>query len=647
MKINKVLIANRGEIAVRIMQTLRRMNVKSVALYTEMEKDDLHVQRADEAFLLGSGLLQDTWLNISAIIEIAKQQQVDAIHPGYGFLSENAAFARACEKAGIIFIGPQSHVIKSMGNKTLSAHYARKAGIPLLPRMEGNVDELVSQGAKLGFPLLVKAESGGGGKGMIKVESEAELRQAVYNASQQAKRYFADDKVYLEKYVESPRHIEVQILADHHGNVIHLLERECTLQRSHQKVIEEAPSVSLHAENRAAIHAAAVNLACETQYRSAGTVEFILDNRDGKFYFLEMNTRIQVEHPVTEMVTGIDIVEEQINIAMNRELSLNQQDVIANGHAIEARLYAEDPAENFRPSAGFIQKIFFPQESGLRVDTGIEHSGYMHTGFDAMIAKVIVHESHREKAILKLDQNLEKILIHGIKTNIDLLINIAKSHQYGSNQIHTQSILANISDWKTREQDQTHMYYAAALLLWTKRYRAQKASAWRAAGWEKVVVNNRQWQVFYYPKGNNGIRIEVDGEKVDVENIRVIDEKIEFLCNNNMYSFVFSNSGCNAMFLADGIHYDTSLPGSVPAPKVNSKGEMEKMQDLKATLFGRVLQINVAERQKVNLGDPLLVLESMKMENTITAPADRTILKVNVKEGDQVSDGQILLSFET
>ncbi len=647
MKIKKVLIANRGEIALRIMRSLKKLQVHSIAVYTEAEKNDQHVKMADEAHSLGEGSLEKTWLNVHLIIEIARQSGADAIHPGYGFLSENAAFAHACEDAGIIFMGPESHVIQKMGSKTLAAKYAREAQIPLLPRLEGSPEFLIENASSLGFPVLVKAASGGGGKGMIRVDAPEMLKDAVYNASEQAKRYFADDTVYVEKYVENPRHIEVQVLADHHGNVIHLLERECTLQRNHQKVVEEAPSVTLNDKVRAGLHQSAVSLARTVGYRSAGTVEFIMDE-NLQFYFLEMNTRIQVEHPVTEMITGVDLIEEQIRIAEGNFLSIKQADISSNGHAIEMRLYAEDPATGFRPSAGFVKKIIFPKARGLRIDSALENAGFVHPSFDAMIAKVVFHGKTREEAISGMQQALSGIMVHGIKTNIDLLVNIADDESYKKNKISTHSIGQNLKKWSVRYFEEEPLLWTAALFIWLERFnKIPGNSSWRMIGNEKLKINNVEKNIFYHPKGDGGLNVTMDYKTGSISNISLKDHKVDFLWNNIPKTVVFNHSQRDAIFLIEGKQYHILLPDILPLPKQASNGGILKIPDLKATLFGKVLRINVSEKQKVKNGEPLLVLESMKMENTILAPVDSIISKINVKVGDQVSDGQTLIFFES
>jgi 3-methylcrotonyl-CoA carboxylase alpha subunit len=646
MRINSVLIANRGEIALRIIRTLKKMHIRSIALYTNIESSDQHVRMADDSFCLGNGTLEETWLNIPLILDAARATGADAIHPGYGFLSENADFARACENQGVIFIGPGSDVVERMGSKTVAANYASEAGIPLLPRMEGSQSDLIKNGSKLGFPLLVKAAAGGGGKGMIRVDHADLLEQSVSTAAAQSRRYFSDDTIYLEKYVTNPRHIEVQILADNHGNTFHLFERECTLQRNHQKVVEEAPSASLDNELRTRILENAVSLAKNVGYKNAGTVEFIMDD-DMKFYFLEMNTRIQVEHPVTEMITGIDLVEQQIRIARGEKLAFDQSDIRINGHAIESRLYAEDPSNGYLPSAGHIKKLIFPNSNSVRVDSAVKDQGMVHPSFDAMIAKIIVHEQTREKSVAKMKEALGNTLLHGIRSNLTLLRNIAADPLFLQNKISTHTIAEKLDYWTTESCDVDLYPLMAGLFMWLERFHTNHSNnGWRMAGEETIQVNGISHLVFYYPRGSDGIFMEVDKTTLIINGIGVNGNLISAIWNNKPYTFVFNHAGRDTMFLMDGGNYHLVLPEIVPQPKIQVDAEFRKVLDLKASLFGRVLRVNVSEKQKVKMGDPLMVLESMKMENTILAPVDTIVSRINVKEGDQVSDGQTLILFE-
>lgn len=645
MSIKKVLIANRGEIAIRIMKTLKELHIRSVALYTEPEKDDLHVKMADESFLLTGTTLDENWLNIDQIIGIARKVNADAIHPGYGFLSENPWFAQMCEAAGIIFIGPHSKVIEKMGSKTVSAQIAAKANIPLLPRIEGSPAEIVEKRNSINYPALVKAAAGGGGKGMIKVESAELLKHALSAAADQAKRYFADEKVYLEKYIENPRHIEVQVLADKHGNAVHLFERECTLQRNHQKVVEEAPAVSLSDELKQRMYDAAIRLVKETGYYNAGTIEFIID-QDQNFYFLEMNTRIQVEHPVTEMITGIDLIAAQIFIAQGEKLSFSQMDLKIQGHAIETRLYAEDPAHQFRPSAGQVHKISFPQQDGLRIDSAILTNGKVHASFDAMISKIIIFAEDRSHAIDKMQNVLDEVLVHGVTTNIQLLKNIMQHPGYVKNHIHTNFIAENLHKLSQTKADKNLFSYFAALFIWMKRYSKQTIeNPWRMAGTEYLTINGMKAKYFFHAAGENSILVKVSGISFLLENIRVFEDFIQFCSNNNKYSVVVSVTSNSIMFLYMGSYYLVENTRIEPLPKFLGKGEQPRVSELKSSLFGKVLKINVSENQEVKNGQILLVLESMKMENSVLAPANSKVARIYVKVGEQVADGQTLMKF--
>lgn len=466
MKINKLLIANRGEIALRIIRTARKMGYKIVAVYSEQDRDSAHVKESDEKVYLPGNTLLETYLNIGAIIKAAKDTKADAIHPGYGFLSENPLFAEACEKEGIVFVGPSSDSIRAMGHKIAAREIALKYNVPVTPGITGSPEELLKNHIDIGFPVLVKAAAGGGGKGMRIVHSEGDLAAALTSTSSEAKNYFGDETVYIEKFFENPRHIEVQIMGDKHGNFIHLFERECSVQRRHQKIIEEAPSPTITAEVRSKMCAAAVLLASSIGYYNAGTIEFLVD-KDLKFYFLEMNTRIQVEHPVTEMITGVDIVREQFLVAEGSRLSYKQSDLSINGHAIELRVYAEDPQNNFMPSPGTILQYGYPDLSlfkddntkseplaenntepyisqwhgGLRVDDARQHDGVqVYSNFDPMISKVIAHGKDRKETISKLLSFLPQYVVLGIKTNLSFLNVLLLHPDYMANTVHTRYI---------------------------------------------------------------------------------------------------------------------------------------------------------------------------------------------------------------
>ncbi|MBO5325414.1 MAG: acetyl-CoA carboxylase biotin carboxylase subunit [Lachnospiraceae bacterium] len=421
--IHKILIANRGEIAVRIIRACRELGIQSVAVYSEADKDALHAQLADEAVCIGPAPSKDSYLNMENIISATINTGAEAIHPGFGFLSENQKFAKLCEECNITFIGPSSEIIRKMGNKTEARNTMMEAGVTVIPGWNQNV-ESVEEGkeiaAKLGYPVIVKAALGGGGKGMRVAMSEEEFENAYLTARKEAGAAFGDDSVYMEHFIEHPRHVEVQILADSYGNVVHLGERDCSIQRNHQKFIEEAPCKAISEELRARMGEQAVKAAKAVGYENAGTIEFLLEN-ETDFYFMEMNTRIQVEHPVTEWITGVDLIKEQIKIASKEKLSFTQEDVRMEGHSIECRINAENPEKNFRPSPGKIENLYLPGGKGIRMDTAI-YSGYeIPPYYDSMIAKLIVHGTTREEALRKMRSALGEVIIEGIDTNVDYL----------------------------------------------------------------------------------------------------------------------------------------------------------------------------------------------------------------------------------
>ena len=419
--IEKILIANRGEIAVRIIRACREMGIETVAVYSEADREALHTQLADEAVCIGPAASADSYLNMERILSAAMVTGADAIHPGFGFLSENSKFAQLCETCGLIFIGPSSEVIWKLGNKSVAKQTMIEAKVPVIPgnsKSVYTVEEGLKHAEEAGYPVMIKAALGGGGKGMRTAHSPEEFENSFLTAQTEARKAFGDEAMYIEHFVENPKHIEFQILADHYGNVVHLGERDCSIQRHHQKLIEESPSPALTDKLRRKMGEAAVKAAKAAGYTNAGTIEFLLE-KNGSFYFMEMNTRIQVEHPVTEWVTGIDLVKEQIRIASGEKLLFSQEDITLTGHAIESRINAEDPAKNFRPSPGMITDLYLPGGKGVRMDTAI-YSGYtIPPYYDSMLAKLIVHGKNREEAILKMRSALGEVIIEGVKTNVD------------------------------------------------------------------------------------------------------------------------------------------------------------------------------------------------------------------------------------
>lgn len=446
--ISKILIANRGEIAVRIIRACRELNILTVAIYSKCDKDSLHVKLADEAVCVGPNNTTDSYLNINNILQAAINTNASAIHPGFGFLSENADFVRACEQLNIKFIGPSASIIEKMGNKSNARESMIKANVPVVVGSRGlvkNQEEAIKVIDKIGLPVIIKASSGGGGKGMRIVYHKKDIARAYLSAKHEAKQAFNDDGVYIEKYVENPRHIEVQVLADQFGNITHLFERECSIQRNNQKMIEEAPVENLKEETKQKLYNASINACKEIGYFSAGTIEYIMD-KDENFYFIEMNTRIQVEHPITEMISGIDIIKEQINIANNHLLSFKQSDLKINGHAIEIRINAEDPFNNFMPSPGIVSNVHFPGGNGVRIDSAIYAGCSISSYYDSMIAKLIVHGKNRDEALEKAIRCLEEIDIVGIETNIEFQHEILLSNDFQDNIYNTSFVKNYLSE---------------------------------------------------------------------------------------------------------------------------------------------------------------------------------------------------------
>jgi acetyl-CoA carboxylase, biotin carboxylase subunit len=448
----KILIANRGEIAARIIRTCHKLGIQTVAVYSEADSEALHVKMAGEAFLIGSPQVNESYLNAEKIIEVAKKSNAEAIHPGYGLLSENAGFARKCEEEGIVFIGPTPEVIAIMGSKIEARKAMEKAEVPVVPGIThplSDVDEAVVIAGEMDYPVMLKASAGGGGIGMQIVHNDDQMRKAFAGNQKRAKDFFGDGSMYIEKYIENPRHIEVQILADGFGNTVHLWERECSIQRRHQKVVEEAPSSFLDEETRRRMGEAAVNAAKSLGYKNAGTIEFLVDE-EKKFYFLEMNTRLQVEHPVTEEITRLDLVEEQIKIAHGHRLSFKQQEIIRDGHAIEVRIYAEDP-KTFFPSPGKINRLSIPVSEDIRHELGVEEGSTVTPFYDPMIAKLIIHAENREIAVARLLQALEEYKVEGIKTNIPMLIQVVMQEAFLRGETTTNFVEKNIQTGKVKK----------------------------------------------------------------------------------------------------------------------------------------------------------------------------------------------------
>ncbi|MCK9424130.1 MAG: acetyl-CoA carboxylase biotin carboxylase subunit [Bacteroidales bacterium] len=662
--IHKILIANRGEIAVRVIRTARKMEIKTVAIYSQIDADSLHVTEADEAWCIGEAELSDTYLNIPGIIDIARKSGCDAIHPGYGFLAENPLFVDACTEAGICFIGPDSRAMRIMGNKIAAREFVKQTHIPITEGVTGTKEELVKNAHLIGFPVLLKAAAGGGGKGMRVVYDERELAEAIESTARQAKAYFGDATVYIEKFIEEPRHIEIQILGDNYGNVVHLFERECSIQRRYQKIIEESPSATLTAEVRKKMGEAAVAIGKAIGYNNAGTIEFLVD-RNLNFYFLEMNTRIQVEHPVTEMVTGIDIVEEQIHIAAGNKLRLKQEKIVQHGHAIECRIYAEDPANNFQPSPGNMTFYREPGIPGIRIDTGISAKTGMNSSFDPMISKLVVWGKDRNQARQLMLESLREYIIHGIKTNISYLSELLQSAAFMSNAIttrfcdtHSEALITSIEI--ARKQVPFYLPIIGYLLFSVSRNNAKdkhtgrNPDIWKQIGYWRDLMNIRlqfeeeSFSVHIPGYNDNHYSFIISGKRYEVTLLPGSGHQIGFILDKHNYTAWISCDKDNQAFVSILGHlfqlkrFDF-LSESVPAA-MDHIGTISN--HVTSPMPGKVIKINVTNGESVKKGQTLLIIEAMKMENRIVSPRDAVVRIINVMENDRVESSTALVEFE-
>ena len=638
MRFNSILVANRGEIACRIMQTAQFMGIKCVAVFVDADKDAPFVKMADEAIKLSSD-----YMDGSAIIEAAKQSGAEAIHPGYGFLSENSAFARKVKSNKLIWIGPSPHVIKVMGDKLKAKELAEKSGVPTLP-MTSSIKDVKS----IGYPILIKAAAGGGGKGMRIVKKENELKDAIVSAKREALSGFGDDRIFIERYVEKSRHIEIQILGDEYGNIVHLGERECSIQRRHQKIIEESPSPRIDPFLREEMGQAAVKLAKKIKYCSAGTVEFLFDDKTDEFWFLEVNTRLQVEHPVTEEVTGIDLVAEQIKIARGDELEFVQDDIDWHGHAIEARLYAEDPGNNFLPEIGVLHAYDTSLASEVRWDSGVEKGSVIGTDFDPMLSKVISWAPNRLDAANKLARGLEKAHMGGVVTNRQFLISCLRNESFLNGNTTTDFIEREVLETKknlsANELHQTSI--AVALWLAQQNRVSDPVTSFMPANWTngrmpyqrvKLLFAKDEIEVKY--KLNRDNLYEVLGSTCEIYHCDSagIDMEID---SHRFYSHV---NKVDSEILINMPFGDVSA--SV-LPRFLEPGNDVPEGGLIAPMPGKVIDVKVKKGSKVKTGDTLVIIEAMKMEHSIKATETGKIAKVMIQLNDQVDNGATLLVLE-
>lgn len=639
----KVLIANRGEIACRIIRTLNCMGIQSVALYSEADENALHVELANETYPIGPSRVGDSYLNGKAILEVAQKSQTEAIHPGYGFLSENSAFAQAVQDAGIVFIGPSPEAISIMGDKLKAKHMALNAGVHCLPGCNEALSDLAEAqklAEEIGYPLMVKAAAGGGGKGMRIVQRPEDLEQALKGTMREAESSFGDERIFLEKYIDHARHIEVQILADTQGNVIHLGERECSLQRRHQKVIEEAPSAFVTPELREQITFEAVRLAQQMNYTSAGTVEFVVDpNRD--FYFLEMNTRLQVEHPTTELITGIDVVEEMIRIAAQEPLRIQQKDVHFKGHAIEARIYAEDSSRGFLPSTGHIHACIPPEEG--RLDSGVREGDKVTSYYDPLIAKMIVWQTSRAQAIYTLQQALNELYIRGVSTNIVFLSSVVHNPFFKENNFDTTTLDQRYGDgFEPTAPSNIEIPLATAAVMHCIRQGHTSGAITVLVGTEPIIVNvsfeEGRYKIFV---GDKNILVEAHWEPGS--------PLFRGTFNGEKKTLQIDTHGIHEHLIWDGCCVITTIVPSKAAELVEHMPDLETSDVSKhvlAPMPGRIIEVNVSEGDTLEEGQAIATIEAMKMENIIRSRCDGTVIKVLVKVGENVNLDQPLVEVD-
>ncbi|MGQ1910072.1 ATP-binding protein [Marinifilum sp. RC60d5] len=656
MYYKRLLIANRGEIALRIMRTARALGIHTIALYTELDRDAEHVLQADEAYPLKGNSLQETYLNSNQIVEIAKKASADAIHPGYGFLAENSVFSQLCVDHGFDFIGPDANAIELMGNKVNAREFAKTIGVPVLEGVVGDSAKLIEEAQKMKFPLLIKAAAGGGGKGMRIVRQKEELNSALESTSREAATYFGNGTVLIERYIRNPRHIEVQVLADKYGNVVHLYERECSIQRRFQKVIEEAPSPTLTPELRKEMGNMAVFLAQEMNYTNAGTVEFLVDE-DLNYYFLEMNTRIQVEHPVTEMITGVDLIEQQLLVSSGRKLKMQQDDIQLSGHAIEARIYAEDPERDFIPSPGEISFYKVPKlfEGRLRLDSAVKGACTIHPDYDPMIAKLVVWDENRGLAIEGLHHALHEYEIHGIKNNIMYLHTLLNTNDFKQNNISTHfcqdhAEALKLKMQKERKDISPDLFYISFALFELNREKFdnvwEEIGYWRQQGKRIRIVDEEIVDVEIISE--NPFRIIVLSKAYVIENVLINTDYLLFEFKGERYQFYRSKNAEGKSFVScEGLVYELERWSEIQS-EINESDNTNRLNDgnILAPMPGKIVKIEASEGQKVAKGDVLIIVEAMKMENSILAPFEGIIENVFVNEGDQVQNKMKLLQLE-
>ncbi|WP_425069855.1 acetyl-CoA carboxylase biotin carboxylase subunit [Reyranella sp.] len=647
---DKILIANRGEIACRVIRTCKRLGIKTVAVYSEADADALHVREADEAVLIGPPPSAQSYLLIDKIVEACKATGAQAVHPGYGFLSEKEAFQKALAEAGIAFIGPDAHAIYAMGDKIESKKLAQAAGVSTVPGYLAaipNAEEAVKIAQKIGYPVMIKASAGGGGKGMRIAYNDAEAHEGFGSATNEAKASFADDRVFIEKYVEEPRHIEIQLIADGHGNCVYLWERECSIQRRHQKVIEEAPSPFLDAKTRKAMGEQAVALAKAVKYKSAGTVEFIVD-KHRKFYFLEMNTRLQVEHPVTELITGLDLVELMIRVAAGGKLPFQQKDVKLQGWAVEARLYAEDPFRNFLPSTGRLVKYREPEAGpDVRVDTGVYEGGEISMFYDPMIAKLCTHGKTRDEAIDRMRRALDEFYVRGVSHNVPFLAALMAHPRFRAGKLTTNFIAEEFKGGFTAEHlPPKDAAVLAAVAAVVDRIHAHRAGAPQS---ERVVMLNRTAMPVSVSGGGLEFAVDIDARRIEIETAWMPGEPLlRAKVDQHPVVVQVDTLGSGWRLTHEGGQADVLVLTPRQAELyalMPVKAAPDTSKFLLSPMPGLLASVAVSEGQEIKAGEALAVVEAMKMENVLRATRDGTVKTLHAKAGDSLRVDQKIIEF--
>lgn len=655
----KVLIANRGEIACRIMRTARSLGMHTVAVYSDADAGAMHVSLADEAYNIGPAPSSDSYLRIDRLIEAARLSGAEAVHPGYGFLSENAEFVEAVEAAGLTFVGPSAKAMRAMGLKDAAKALMQKSGVPVVPGYHGDRqdgDFLAAQAAKIGFPVLIKARAGGGGKGMRRVDRPEDFAAALESAKREAASSFGDDVCLIERYIARPRHIEIQVFGDKHGNVVHLFERDCSLQRRHQKVIEEAPAPGMTPQMREAMGSVAVKAAKAIGYTGAGTVEFVADYSNGLrpdgFYFMEMNTRLQVEHPVTEAITGQDLVAWQFRVAAGERLPLTQQQLGIDGWAFEARIYSEDASRGFLPSTGVLRHLSLPDQTA-RIDSGVREGDAITPYYDPMIAKLIVHGTSRSAALNKLRQALEQCLVVGTTTNVPFLQALCSNAAFQAGEVDTGLIGRDAESLIHQAEPSREVLAIAAIAALGVARPRNDVDPWaRLVGW-RHFSDSRQFALLEWGgqhldvrvagKGRNAYAVHDAQGALDVEILETAGEAMRLKISGRIASATIIEHASALTIHYAGAAYTFGLPDRLAEQDVTEEIASDRIL---SPMPGIVKAVPVAAGMAVVKGQPLVAVEAMKMEHTLTAPRDGTVAVVNVVPGDHVESGAVLVTLE-